>query len=80
MLRALPIRIVAVPLLAGCAALAAGWLYARRAPRPTETWSRLADRDPLGPSEAVVSALSRTSSMKISTEAEALSSVTEEDG
>jgi hypothetical protein len=37
------------------------------------------DRDPLGPSEAVVSALSRTTSMKISTEAEALSCFTEED-
>jgi hypothetical protein len=71
---------VAVPLLAGAAALTAGWLYARRAPRPTETWSRLVERDPLGPSEAVVSALSRTTSMRISSEAEALCCMADDDG
>lgn len=79
MLRTLPIRFVAVPLLAGAGALAVGWLAARRAPRASDIGSPWAERDPLGPAEGVVLVLERTTSMKISTEAEALSCMEEDD-
>lgn len=56
----------------GLAALAVGSRYARHASPIFDRYSRWIDRDPVGPSEDVVLALGRTTSMKISTEAEAL--------
>jgi hypothetical protein len=65
------LRILALPSLFCLAALAVSLRYVRLALRR----ERQGERDPLGPSEDVASALERAQAMKISTEAEALAYV-----
>jgi hypothetical protein len=73
------IRFIAVPAFVSLVGVAIGWLYVRRVPQPIEPWQAWEERDPVGPSEDVILALGRTSSMKFSTEAEALAFVGDDD-